>query len=871
MRTLYLSLLFISSFATAQVTDNFSDGDFTTNPTWTGDDSVFTIVTNQLRSNKTIPSSTFFLSTPSTAATNCQWEFWVNLKFATSGANYVDVYLTSDQANLKATNINGYFVRIGNTNDEISLYKRSGATTSSVMIIDGTDGVLSSSSNNILKVKVTRSTSNLFTLSREFTTGTLTGNYATEGTVTDATFTSSGFFGISITQSSASFFQKHFFDDFYVGSIILDVIPPTILSSTVISNTQLDVLFSESVDLTTSQTLANYNANNGLGNPSVALRDATDFSLVHLTFVNPFALSTINTLTINYVTDLSGNAIANGSTTNFSYYLVQPFDVVINEIMADPTPLVGLPDAEWVELFNRTAFPIDLTNWTITVGTTVKVFPAITIQADSFLVLTATSDLPNFASNIAIAGFSSGMALTNTGQIITLKTPQGATVSTVSFSDQWYQDAIKKNGGWSLEQIDPNNPCAGINNWKASINTSGGTPGTSNSIKASNPDNVPPQVFRVAVLATDTIQVYFNEALDSTTMLNLSIYTIDNTIGSPTQLLPIAPDFKSVRLALSSPLLTGTIYTITVNNAITDCAGNAIGTENTTRFALPEIALPNDIVINEILFDPQTDGVDFVEIYNRSNKVIDLKTMTLSQYDTVTNALTSIENISDESYLIFPQEYLVLSEDGAIVKSQYNTTNPKGFLDMGNLPSMNVTGGTVCLATNAAIIDLLKYYDNMQFALLNITKGVSLERIDFNRPTQDRTNWHSAAQDVGFATPAYKNSQFNDAGEATDSIEITPEIFSPDEDGTNDIVNINYHFGTGGYVANITIYDSKGRLVKHLVRNELLGLKGTYSWDGINDDREKSRIGIYVIFVEVFDLSGNVKQFKKTCVLGGKI
>jgi hypothetical protein len=50
-----------------------------------------------------------------------------------------------------------------------------------------------------------------------------------------------------------------------------------------------------------------------------------------------------------------------------------------------------------------------------------------------------------------------------------------------------------------------------------------------------------------------------------------------------------------------------------------------------------------------------------------------------------------------------------------------------------------------------------------------------------------------------------------------------------------------------------------------------LGTKGTYSWDGINADREKSRLGIYIIFVEVFDLTGNVKQYKKTCVLGGKL
>ena len=184
---------------------------------------------------------------------------------------------------------------------------------------------------------------------------------------------------------------------------------------------------------------------------------------------------------------------------------------------------------------------------------------------------------------------------------------------------------------------------------------------------------------------------------------------------------------------------------------------------------------------------------------------------------------------------------------------------------------MNDDGGTVCLSTATDIIDNFKYYDNMHFGLLTITEGISLERIDFDRLTQDRTNWHSAAEAIGYATPAYKNSQYSDAGETESAIEITPEIFSPDEDGVNDVVNINYHFDTPGFTANVTVYDSKGRIVKRLIQNELLGVKGTFSWDGINDDREKGRIGIYIFYFEVFDLSGTVKHYKKTCVLAGKL
>ncbi|MCD4746506.1 MAG: hypothetical protein K8R58_09415, partial [Bacteroidales bacterium] len=65
-----------------------------------------------------------------------------------------------------------------------------------------------------------------------------------------------------------------------------------------------------------------------------------------------------------------------------------------------------------------------------------------------------------------------------------------------------------------------------------------------------------------------------------------------------------------------------------------------------------------------------------------------------------------------------------------------------------------------------------------------------------------------------------------------------------------------------------TIFNSAGKLTKTLIRNELLGTKGGFSWDGINQNNEKANIGIYIIYFEVFDLNGKVKHYKKTCVVG---
>ena len=102
-------------------------------------------------------------------------------------------------------------------------------------------------------------------------------------------------------------------------------------------------------------------------------------------------------------------------------------------------------------------------------------------------------------------------------------------------------------------------------------------------------------------------------------------------------------------------------------------------------------------------------------------------------------------------------------------------------------------------------------------------------------------------------------------------VSVYPEIFSPDNDGYNDVLNIYCKTDSPGKMLNITIYDSKGRLIKYLIKNQLMSAENVYSWDGINDNNQKANIGIYVIYVEILDMKGNVKHYKKTAVLATKL
>ena len=1137
---LVMLCLFCVSLLNAQVTDNFSDGDFTANPVWTvSSGSDFTVSASQLKSANTTANSSFYISTPNTLTSNCTWEFWVNLQFATSGSNYVDAYLISDNTNLLASNINGYFVRIGNTSDDISLYKSTAGAQ--VILIDGVNTSIASSSNNLIKIKVTRTSSNLFTLERDMTgTGS---SYFTEGNMTDATFTTSTTFGFAIKQSTATFFGKHLFDDINVAPIVADVTAPTIVSSTVISNTQLDVLFNEAIEITSAQNTSNYVSDNSIGNPNTATRDASNFSLVHLSFTTPFTNATINTLTVTSVQDISLNAITS-ATTNFTYlapvsvgykdivinelfadpspvinltntefvelynrsnntlnlnglklsdsylgtgatlgnytmppnsyviicpvadtaqfttlgyvnklgvsslpslnnsgdnvylktnaglfidsvnykdtwyqdavkknggytleqinpnlnpncsqvnnwigsndadggtpgfvnsvyslapdvvapiinsvtvldslhvsvcfddaiaasqlsiasnytissvgsptlasatsdnmcvtlslsnklinatnytitlsgitdcsgnvltpntkafshYKAQPYDVVINELMPDPDPAIDLPNEEYVELKNRTNFSINLKNWNFSSLTSSKKLPDITIAPNGYVVLAGSGTANTFSINFGIPSYEvvSFPSLLNDGTTITLSDTNNVIISSVSYSSSWYNDANKADGGWSLEQIDSNNPCGGRENWHASTHPYGGTPAYPNSVAATNTDNSSPTLDRVIVITADTIALLFTESINATTLSNPSNYIFDNGLSTPTYVKAISPDYKKVVLKLSSPIQLGTIYNVSVLSDITDCVGNSL-INGSLPFALPEAPAPNDVVINEVLFDPNTGGADFVELYNRSNKTINLKDLKIGSMDTLTSTLKDTEIITDEGYLLFPKSYVVVSENSVAVKQQYSTINLKGFLDVADLPSMNTDDDVVTLSdNNFNVIDNFKYTSKMHFPLLVTTKGVSLERIDFNRATDDKTNWNSASEGYGFATPAYRNSQYLQA-DGGNGVSISNPLFSPDNDGYNDVLNISYKLDEPGKAANVYIYDSKGRQVRYLIRNEQLAQDGTLSWNGINDDNEKAPIGIYVVYVELFNLSGKVNKYKLSCTLAGKL
>ncbi len=555
--------------------------------------------------------------------------------------------------------------------------------------------------------------------------------------------------------------------------------------------------------------------------------------------------------------------------TEANAQIPQRFDVVIDEILADPNPIISLPNAEYIEIKNTSGRSINLQGWRVkSVSTTSAAFPLYILPADSFLIVSSTGNRPLFTGYGRAVGISSFPALDNDGTTLSVISKEGATIHSVSYNTTWFQNDVKSNGGWSLEMIDTKNPCTGLHNWKASTDARGGTPGTKNSVDANNPDNIAPALVRAVALDSLTVELTFSEPVDSAKAALAASYTISDGVGSPAAAVTIAPFFNRVRLTLSAPVVTAKVYTITANN-IADCSGNTIQAVNTTKVGLASTIDSLDVIINEILFNPKPAALDYVEIYNVSSKVFNLKDIYIANRSS-TNAVASLRQLTTDNILLFPGDFYVFSENGEVVKQNYLAKNPDNFIDV-TMPSLPDDEGVfVLLNAQGKIVDELHYSSKWHFALIDNEEGISLERIDYSKPTQNADNWTSAASTVGFGTPSYQNSQFRREVSLQGEVTITPKTFSPDNDGFDDYTTINIKMGEPGFVANITIFDAAGRPVKDLAKNATLAAAGSFRWDGLDDKFHKVPVGVYVAYTEVFNLNGKKKSFKNTVVVAAR-
>jgi hypothetical protein len=854
-------LICFQAITFAQFEDDFSDGDFTQNPEWIGETSLFSVENEELRLTAPPEAGQAYLATASQAIEHAIWEFNLRMTFQPSGSNLARIYLVSNLPNLKGS-LQGYFVKVGDTPREISLYRQDGAVVTE--IIDGVDGRVSSNPVNV-KIRVTRDAVGNW----ELLSDTLGGNnFFLEGQTFDNTYLQTQYFGVRCIYT-ATRSDRFYFDNFKVsGLAFTDTVPPSVLNLDVIAANQLLIRFNEPIAQTVAENTDNYWVNQGVGNPTEAVLNDIDPSMITLTFAQAFPANTECTISISNIEDLAGNVMPTSERSFLRFVEVAPAfkEVVINEIMANPGNSVGIPEQKFIELYNPSPHAFNLDGWKISDRTTQGTINAHILPPGGYVILCSNAQVQTFQNFGNTVGVNSFPSPNITSDDLSLRDNQGNLIDYVYYTNQWYQDSQRASGGYTLELTDPYHPCMDKLNWRASQSPMGGTPGKENSTYSSFQDDEPPYLERVLAITSDSLVAIFNEPLG---MLAVSsaIFTLSDNLDA-SNIAPIFPEYSSIGIKLSSPIDSGKVYTLSVEG-IADCSGNMIENRNKAIFVLPLQADVGDLIINEVLFAPRTGSREFVEIYNRSDKIISLEQWHLANRNN--EVVANHRLITGDRILLFPEDYIILTQDSSNIRFEYPKSQSMQFLQMSSLPSYNNTSGSVFLIDNLnRISDSLDYHSNMHFPMLRDVRGVSLERLDFNRPSNDEGNWHSAAKSEGFATPGYKNSQFMPTAIPDDAVELSPEIFSPDNDGVDDLLNIIYKFDKPGYVGNIRIFDTRGRTTRYLVKNELLATSGVYTWNGMDDNNERAKIGSYILLFEIFDTEGNTHTFKKIGVVAGR-
>ncbi|MBS2210101.1 lamin tail domain-containing protein [Carboxylicivirga mesophila] len=602
---------------------------------------------------------------------------------------------------------------------------------------------------------------------------------------------------------------------------------------------------------------------------------SADFSNIELIDPTTFRISLTKALingqtyqlTISNIIDAIGDIIPE-KTSSIVFYQPKRFDVVFNEWMADPTPSMGLPEVEYIELLNTSEFELSLHNWKLWINNKQVTLPEATLSAGAMICLLNSADANSWTEDVPAIFVKNMPALSNIGYDLVLSDADDNIMDAFRYSSAAIPgEGFKREGGWSVERIDPLNQSGQTDNYHWCMNLSGGTPGALNSVYRENPDIQPPDISQCVLQSDSALLITFDETMQLTDNISFEIepsLTIQRQESDSVFL-------RELTIHFSEPLRVNNAYRISAIK-ISDWAGNPMHLEHPRLFGVPDSLEKNDLLINEVLFNPYPDGADFVEIYNQSDKIIDVSELYLAEINR--DNIEKLHAVAHSNHLLLPQSYMAITLDIAQIKQFYNCKDEMALLEAKTLPSYPDQEGIVALTNKQGIIlDAFNYSEQMHFDLLKDKEGISLERLSWEKPANDASNWHSAASTAGFATPGYINSQtaepYNPELDAK-TVSVTPEIFTPNGDGTTDFLNIYYTAEETGAIGTIRIYDSYGNEVRYLVNNQTLAQNGYFTWDGLDEQSVALAPGIYIIYFQCTYASGKTVEERLTCVISAQ-
>ena len=593
-----------------------------------------------------------------------------------------------------------------------------------------------------------------------------------------------------------------------------------------------------------------------------------------------------------------------------------PGDVLINEVMADPHGLTKLPATEYVELHNTTDHEINLEGWAFVYDKTSIPLPDAELPAGGYAVLYKAGreiSVADGAAEVAVKRFPANMI--NAGKLLALKDPSGTVIHSYAYPKAKAGRSIERGEGdkWHLSS-DPRGGTPGEENSEGAPDK----PDKPEKEKSSPGDVLINEVMAdphglTKLPATEYVELH--NTTDHEMNLEGWAFVYDKTaIPLPEAELPAggyAVLYKAGReisvadgtaevavkrfpanminagkpLALKDP--SGTVihsYTYPKAKAgrsiergegdkwhlSSDPRGGTPGEENSEGAPdkpdkpdelnkpnepdATEQVEPREIILNEILFDPQPRGSEYIELYNRSDRTLSTHGLAIALRKS-DGHLGTRHSLTSLATTLAPGDYLVLTSDPNGVTSLIRTPALDAIRRF-KLPALNNQGATIVLLRTAdsTVVDEVTYSAKWHSSAVKIRRGVALERISPDDSSQEAANWTSASSETGYGTPGYKNSQSGTSSQ----IEEGTTISEPEYNASTRDYLIRYRMDKPDYRCQMAVYSSNGQKVAVIVNNQLLTPEGEIRWDGAG-----LTPGVYIFYVELYHPDGSSQHIRK--------
>lgn len=828
---MYTSLiLMMPAFLFAQINETFSGNEFNDSGLWSGNiDHMIINSSGQAQLNAPQAGSSYF-SSPFFWEDTIEFSFFIKLDFAPSTANKIRIHIHNENSNLNAGQSCILSIGEDGSTDGLNfIFRETGGSESNVLKVG--EGIFGGGVDGVIRGEMA---AGYFKI--DYIPSNQTAVPLYEGDLPWALpIVTNGFFGFDMVYS-ATRRTLFYFDDIVLGKKVPDVTGPKVVTINTLDARQLAIHFDEALDISSATNIDNYRVFNQFGAQNPSVEAIINGNSVHLIVENDFY--PYNLVMMDGIKDIANN-VMDSITMPFLYTVIAKagrFDLLINELMPDPTPVVGLPDSEFIELYNNGASTYNLSDYVIKKNETLHNLPDYDLEPGGYVVIVPNNNIGLWAAFSPVISMSSFPTLNNDGLTLTLQDKDGLLIHEIRYDLNSYKDAAKNSGGWSLEHTLPTEVCAGYEAFRASVDASGGTPGKINSNVAI--DGTKLQVTGIEIIDLHTVVVCFSKFVDDGHTLTIDAFT---GINLPEFDVVSSPSDQCVELQLYGDLIPGVWYEVRIGKSLADCRGLSQQIDTIigfgTGFPVPQ---NGELVINELLFNPISGGVDFLELYNHSDKIFDLKDLIIK------NSNSGNMTAMRANYYLRPGEFVVFCPNPEWLKSNYHVPNPNAVVQL-SLPAFNDNDGNVTIQSGNTTLDSFTYDQKMHNVFLRVVEGTTLERVSYDEPTNNRSNWQSAATSVGGATPTYKNSQSRTLQPTTNILTAETPYFSPNQDGFQDLCIINYHLNKAGYVLRWRVFDAAGRQVKVDNPGLLTGTSGFVSWSGDTDSGARALPGNYIM------------------------